>query len=109
MNDPVIILTTASSNKEAEIIGSNLVENKLAACVNIIPNVKSIYRWKGKINKDSEYLLIIKTVKRVEKEVFENIRKLHSYDTPEMITIPITGGEKSYMNWLSRSVSRPVH
>jgi len=93
MNDPVIILTTASSNKEAEII----------------PNVKSIYRWKGKINKDSEYLLIIKTVKRVEKEVFENIRKLHSYDTPEMITIPITGGEKSYMNWLSRTVSRPVH
>ena len=109
MNDPVIILTTASSNKEAEIIGSKLVENKLAACVNIIPNVKSIYRWKGKINKDSEYLLIIKTVKRVEKEVFENIRKLHSYDTPEMITIPITGGEKSYMNWLSISVSRPVH
>ena len=109
MNDPVIILTTASSNKEAEIIGSKLVENKLAACVNIIPNVKSIYRWKGKINKDSEYLLIIKTVKRVEKEVFENIRKLHSYDTPEMITIPITGGEKSYMNWLSLSVSRPVH
>ena len=109
MNDPVIILTTASSNKEAEIIGSKLVENKLAACVNIIPNVKSIYRWKGKINKDSEYLLIIKTVKRVEKEVFENIRKLHSYDTPEMITIPITGGEKSYMNRLSRSVSRPVH
>ena len=109
MNDPVIILTTASSNKEAEIIGSKLVENKLAACVNIIPNVKSIYRWKGKINKDSEYLLIIKTVKRVEKEVFENIRKLHRYDTPEMITIPITGGEKSYMNWLSRTVSRPVH
>ena len=109
MNDPVIILTTASSNKEAEIIGSKLVENKLAACVNIIPNVKSIYRWKGKINKDSEYLLIIKTVKRAEKEVFENIRKLHSYDTPEMITIPITGGEESYMNWLSRTVSRPVH
>ena len=105
MNDPVIILTTASSNKEAEIIGSKLVENKLAACVNIIPNVKSIYRWKGKINKDSEYLLIIKTVKRVEKEVFENIRKLHSYDTPEMISIPVTGGEKNYLNWLFKSVT----
>ena len=73
--------------------------------MNIIPNIKSIYRWKGKINEDSEYLLIIKTVKRVEEDVFENICKLHSYDTPEMISIPVTGGEKSYLNWLSKSVA----
>ena len=105
MNDPIIILTTVSSKKEAEIIGSKLINMKLAACVNIIPNIKSIYRWEGKINKDSEYLLIIKTVKRAEEDVFENIRKLHSYDTPEMISIPITGGEKSYLNWLSKSVA----
>jgi periplasmic divalent cation tolerance protein len=105
MYNPIIILTTASSDKEAEIIGSKLINNKLAACVNIIPNIKSIYRWEGKINKDSEYLLIIKTVKRAEEDVFENIRKLHSYDTPEMISIPITGGEKSYLNWLSKSVA----
>ena len=105
MFNHIIILTTASSNKEAEIIGSKLIDKKLAACVNIIPNIKSIYHWEGKINKDSEYLLIIKTVKRAEKDVFENIRKLHSYDTPEMISIPITGGEKSYLNWLSKSVA----
>ena len=105
MFNPIIILTTTSSNKEAEIIGSKLVDKKLAACVNIIPNIKSIYRWKGKINEDSEYLLIIKTVKRVEEDVFENICKLHSYDTPEMISIPVTGGEKSYLNWLSKSVA----
>ena len=105
MYNPIIIITTASSNKEAEIIGSKLIDKKLAACVNIIPNIKSIYRWKGKMNKDSEYLLIIKTVKRAEKDVFKNIRKLHSYDTPEMISIPITGGEKSYLNWLSKSVA----
>ena len=105
MNDPIIILTTVSSKKEAEIIGSKLIDKELAACVNIIPNIKSIYRWEGKINKDSEYLLIIKTVKRAEEDVFENIRKLHSYDTPEMISIPITGGEKSYLNWLSKSVA----
>ena len=105
MNDLIIILTTVSSKKEAEIIGSKLIDKKLAACVNIIPNIKSIYRWKGKINKDSEYLLIIKTVKRAEEDVFENIRKLHSYDTPEMISIPIIGGEKSYLNWLSKSVA----
>ena len=105
MYNPIIILTTASSNKEAEIIGSKLIDKKLAACVNIIPNIKSIYYWEGKINKDSEYLLIIKTVKRAEKDVFKNIRKLHSYNTPEMILIPIAGGEKSYLNWLSKSVS----
>ncbi len=105
MNDPIIILTTVSSKKEAELIGSKLIDKELAACVNIIPNIKSIYRWEGKINKDSEYLLIIKTVKRAEEDVFENIRKLHSYNTPEMISIPITGGEKSYLNWLSKSVA----
>ncbi len=105
MNDPIIILTTVSSKKEAELIGSKLIDKELAACVNIIPNIKSIYRWEGKINKDSEYLLIIKTVKRAEEDVFENIRKLHSYNTPEIISIPITGGEKSYLNWLSKSVA----
>jgi periplasmic divalent cation tolerance protein len=105
VNDPIIILTTVSSKKEAELIGSKLINKELAACVNIIPNIKSIYRWEGKINKDSEYLLIIKTVKRAEEDVFENIRKLHSYNTPEMISIPITGGEKSYLNWLSKSVA----
>lgn len=105
MNDPIIILTTVSSKKEAELIGSKLIDKELAACVNIIPNIKSIYYWEGKINKDSEYLLIIKTVKRAEEDIFENIRKLHSYDTPEMISIPITGGEKSYLNWLSKSVA----
>ena len=105
MNGPIIILTTVSSKKEAELIGSKLIDKELAACVNIIPNIKSIYRWEGKINKDSEYLLIIKTVKRAEEDVFENIRKLHSYDTPEMISIPITGGEKNYLNWLSKSVA----
>ena len=105
MHDPIIILTTAFSNKEAELIGSKLIDKELAACVNIIPNIKSIYHWEGKINKDSEYLLIIKTVKRAEEDVFENIRKLHSYNTPEMISIPVTGGEKNYLNWLSKSVT----
>ena len=105
MYNPIIILTTASSNKEAEIIGSKLIDKKLAACVNIIPNIKSIYYWEGKINKDSEYLLIIKTVQRVEEKIFKKICKLHSYDTPEMISIPVTGGEKNYLNWLSKSVT----
>lgn len=105
MKKPILILTTASTKTEADQIANKLVQERLVACVNIIPNIKSIYRWKDKINEDSEYLLIIKTVKRVEEDVFENICKLHSYDTPEMISIPVTGGEKSYLNWLSKSVA----
>ena len=105
MKNPIVILTTASTKTEADKIATKLVQEKLAACVNIIPNIKSIYRWKDKINEDSEYLLIIKTVQRVEEEIFKNICKLHSYDTPEMISIPVTGGEKNYLNWLSKSVT----
>ena len=105
MKNPIVILTTASTKTEADKIATKLVREKLAACINIIPNIKSIYRWKDKINKDSEYLLIIKTVQRVEEEIFKNICKLHSYDTPEMISIPVTGGEKNYLNWLSKSVT----
>ena len=100
-----MILTTASTKTEADQIANKLVQERLAACVNIIPNIKSIYRWKDKINEDSEYLLIIKTVQRVEEEIFKIICKLHSYDTPEMISIPVTGGEKNYLNWLSKSVT----
>ena len=105
MKNPIVILTTASTKTEADKIATKLVREKLAACVNIIPNIKSIYRWKDKINEDSEYLLIIKTVQRVEEKIFKNICKLHSYDTPEMISIPVTGGEKNYLNWLSKSVT----
>ena len=105
MKNPIVILTTASTKTEADKIATKLVQEKLAACVNIIPNIKSIYRWKDKISTDSEFLLIIKTVQRVEEEIFKKICKLHSYDTPEMISIPVTGGEKNYLNWLSKSVT----
>ena len=104
MKNPILILTTASTKAEADQIANKLVQEKLAACVNIIPNIKSIYRWKNKISIDSEFLLIIKTMKSVENKVIQCIKKHHTYDTPEIISLPITGGDKRYLDWLYDSV-----
>ena len=109
MKNPILILTTASTNTEADQIANKLVQEKIAACVNIIPNIKSIYRWKDKISTDSEFLLIIKTMKSVENKVIQCIKKRHSYDTPEIISFPITGGDKRYLDWMYDSVVHNHH
>jgi len=109
MKNPIVILTTASTKTEADQIANKLVQEKLAACVNIIPNIKSIYRWKDKISTDSEFLLIIKTMKSVENKVIQCIKKHHSYDTPEIISFPITGGDKRYLDWMYDSVVQNHH
>ena len=109
MKNPTLILTTASTKIEADQIANKLVQEKLAACVNIIPNIKSIYRWKDKISTDSEFLLIIKTMKSVENKVIQCIKKHHSYDTPEIISFPITGGDKRYLDWMYDSVVQNHH
>ena len=109
MKNPIVILTTASTKTEADQIANKLVQEKLAACVNIIPNIKSIYRWKDKISTDSEFLLIIKTMKSVENKVIQCIKKRHSYDTPEIISFPITGGDKRYLDWMYDSVVQNHH
>ena len=109
MKNPILILTTASTKIEADQIANKLVQEKLAACVNIITNIQSIYRWEGKINTDSEFLLIIKTMKSVENKVIQCIKKRHSYDTPEIISFPITGGDKRYLDWMYDSVVQNHH
>ena len=109
MKNPILILTTASTKIEADQIANKLVQEKLAACVNIITNIQSIYRWEGKINTDSEFLLIIKTMKSAENKVIQCIKKHHSYDTPEIISFPITGGDKRYLNWIYDSVVENHH
>jgi periplasmic divalent cation tolerance protein len=100
----IIILTTVSSKEEGEKIASKLVENKLAACVNILPKMTSVYRWENKINKDDELLLIIKTVEYLEQEVYEFIRDSHSYEVPEIITLNIQNIDKKYSEWLNSSI-----
>jgi periplasmic divalent cation tolerance protein len=104
MSDKLIVLTTAGSETEAHKMAQTLVERRLAACVNIIPRIQSVYRWEGKVEETEECLLLIKTVKAREDQVRTAIRELHTYDLPECIAIPIESGSAEYLNWLSDSV-----
>jgi periplasmic divalent cation tolerance protein len=104
MTDKVLVLTTAGSESESRKIAQTLVERRLAACVNIVPRIKSVYRWEGKVEEAEEYLLLIKTAKAREEQVRAAIRELHSYELPECIAIPIESGSAEYLKWLSDSV-----
>ena len=104
MDKTILILSNVSSKKEGERTASKLVENKLAACVNILPKMTSIYRWENKINKDDELLLIIKTAEYLEPKVYDFIRDNHSYEVPEIITLNIHNIDKKYSEWLTSSI-----
>jgi periplasmic divalent cation tolerance protein len=104
MTDKRIVLTTAGSRDEARKIARHLVESQLAACVNILPQVESIYRWQGKVESASEWLLLIKTTAARFPEVRDAIRALHSYDLPECIELSIEEGSELYLKWLADSV-----
>jgi len=104
MTDKILVLSTASSKDEARKLGRALVERLLAACVNIVPHVGSIYRWEGEVEEAEEWLLIIKTTRNAFERVRDAIKELHSYDVPECIAIPIESGSMEYLNWLGESV-----
>jgi periplasmic divalent cation tolerance protein len=99
-----LVLTTTASQPEARKLARALVDKKLAACVNIIPKIESIYRWKGKVESAQEWLLVVKTTKTQAKAVEKAIKELHSYDLPECIVIPIEGGSRAYLQWLEEQV-----
>jgi periplasmic divalent cation tolerance protein len=105
MTDKRIVLTTAGSEEEAQKIAHHLVEHRLAACVNIVPQVASIYRWQGKVEEAREWLLIVKTTAAAFGRVRQTIAELHSYDLPECICLKIDGGSPSYLEWIAASVS----
>jgi periplasmic divalent cation tolerance protein len=100
-----LVLTTAGSDEQAVTIARALVDRRLAACVNIVSAVCSIYRWEGKIEEEEEKLLIVKTSRRLFPQVQQAIRELHSYDLPEVLAIPIVTGDPDYLNWLGESLS----
>ena len=104
--DFAIILTTVSAAEEGRSIANTLVEKQLAACVNIIPNISSVYQWEGQIQSDTEVLLLIKTTKDLETEVYQEVQAVHSYDTPELITLPITNGSEKYLDWMTNAVRK---
>jgi periplasmic divalent cation tolerance protein len=105
MTDKRIVLSTAGSADEARKIAGHLVENQLAACANIVPNIQSIYRWQGKVESSQEWLLLIKTTAEKVDDVRDAIRELHSYDLPECIAIAIEDGSADYLQWIGESVA----
>lgn len=102
--NPVLIYSTTDSLKEARTIGNELVKNKIAACVNIIPNVESIYNWQDKLNQDSEFLLIIKTDAKFKNDIQNMFEKIHSYDLPELIMINIQDSSAHYLRWMQENI-----
>ena len=103
MTDKRIVMTTASSVDEARRIAETLVDRKLAACVNIVPKIVSIYRWKGKVEEAEEWLLWVKTAAPFER-VRDAILEMHSYELPECLSISIEEGSQQYLKWLDESV-----
>jgi periplasmic divalent cation tolerance protein len=103
MTDKRIVLSTAGSADEARKIARELVERRLAACVNVIPQIESIYRWQGNVESAQEWLLLIKTTAERFAAVRDAIRELHSYELPECIAIAIEDGSAEYLRWLSDS------
>jgi periplasmic divalent cation tolerance protein len=102
----IVVLVTCGSVKEARTIARALVQGKLAACVNILPSaVESIYRWKGKVESAKEFLLVIKTARKQFAAVEFEVRRLHSYDVPEIVALPIASGSRDYLSWIAESVS----
>jgi periplasmic divalent cation tolerance protein len=100
MSDPIVVLVTCGSEEESLKIANALVEDHLAACVNLVAPIRSIYRWEGKIWDEKEWLLIIKTQKHRFEELERKVKSLHSYSVPEIISLPITEGSLAYLNWI---------
>ncbi|HXZ18963.1 MAG TPA: divalent-cation tolerance protein CutA [Candidatus Acidoferrales bacterium] len=108
MTDKRVVLITCSSEEEASRIARALVVERLAACVNILESpVRSIYRWKGRVETAMEHLLIVKTRRARIHALEAAVKRLHSYDTPEMIALPVAEGSRRYLAWLDESVSPP--
>ncbi len=107
MTDKVVILVTAASRQECRKIARQLVEEKLAACVNITQAIDSVYHWEGKVTTGKEFLLLIKSNRELFPEIKAAISKIHSYHTPEIICVPIIDGSRNYLQWIEDSVKAP--
>jgi periplasmic divalent cation tolerance protein len=99
------VYTTIDNIQDARKIAKTLVEEQLVACVNIMPNIESIYRWKGKIEEDSELVLIAKTVDDNIEKTIGRIKELHSYELPDIVALPIIGGLKEYLEYIVNETS----
>jgi periplasmic divalent cation tolerance protein len=100
MTDKIVVLTTCSSAEEAERIARALVEKHLAACVNVLPGARSFYRWKDALEDASEWLLLIKSKRELFDALRAELERIHSYEVPEIVALPIVVGSVNYLDWL---------
>ena len=103
-NKKSLLYVTTASEKEADKIAMALVEEQLVACANILSGASTIYRWKGKMNKETEVVLILKTIAKLVHKSVKRIKELHSYECPAIIVMDVRGGNKEFLNWIDSSV-----
>ena len=101
--DVVLVLTTLGASADADAFARTLVEERLAACVNVLPLMSSTYRWKGAVERDDERQLVIKTTGARVAALQERVRELHPYETPEFLVLPVAGGSDAYLGWVEES------
>lgn len=104
MTDKRIVLTTTGSKSEAQKLGRELVERRLAACVNVVGPIESVYRWQGAVETADEFLCIVKTTAAAAERVQSAIKELHSYELPECVVLEIEGGSDGYLKWMAENV-----
>ena len=102
----IVVVTTVGTEEQAYLIAREIVARRQAACVNIVPGIRSIYRWKGKICKDGELMLLVKTLEGEFESVAATIRELHNYELPEILSFGVTQGEQKFLDWIAGSVDK---
>lgn len=109
MSERLVVLMTAGSQEEADRIANALVTKMLAACVNVLPGVTSVYRWEGEVQRDQEWLLVAKSKRDVLDDLVQCVQAIHSYDLPEVIALPVVGGSEAYLRWVDSEVHSGWH
>ena len=105
MTDKIVVFSTCSGAEEAKNLARRLVEQRLAACVNLFPQVESCYRWKGEIHQDAEVFLVIKSRRALFERLRKEVERLHSYEVPELIAVPIVDGAEAYLSWMEKELA----
>lgn len=104
MTDKIVVLSACDSEENATVLARTLVERNLAACVNIVPGARSIYRWQGSMEDSAEWLLVIKSRRDLFDQLRDVIATAHSYEVPEVIALPVVDGSEAYLSWIDRSL-----
>jgi periplasmic divalent cation tolerance protein len=102
----IVVLLTAGSEEQANLLAEELVHRRLASCVNIVSGIRSVYRWQGKMCHDSEWLLLVKTMDSEYEAIEAAVRELHSYELPEILALTIRRGEKRFLRWIAESLDK---